>query len=56
MIRRLMIVTLIGLLAYIFYAEFMADSMDPFFKKITTKNVLSQKIIPKTLANEFENQ
>jgi len=51
-----MIFTLIALLAYIFYAEFMADTVEPFFKKLTSKEELYQKKIPKSLAVEMNEQ
>jgi len=51
-----MIITLIVLLGYIFYAEFMADTLEPFFKKLTSKEELYQKKIPNSLADEMNNQ
>ncbi|MCX5694923.1 MAG: hypothetical protein NT014_07405 [Candidatus Omnitrophica bacterium] len=52
MARRLMIATLIALLAYIFYAEFVADSLEPFFKKYTEKPLFYQVRSSKFVAEE----
>jgi hypothetical protein len=38
---------LIGLLGYIFYAEFIADSVEPLFKKYEGKPLFYQGEIPK---------
>ena len=54
MIRKLMILILIVLLAYIFYSEFMADSLEPFFKKYGEKPLFYQIRIPKEVASESE--
>jgi len=52
MIRRLIIIALIALLAYIFYAEFMADSLEPFYKKYIGKPLFYQVRVPKVAAEE----
>ncbi|MDD5130169.1 MAG: hypothetical protein PHS66_03860 [Candidatus Omnitrophica bacterium] len=52
MIRRLIIVTLIVLLVYIFYAELMADSVEPFYKKYIGKPLFYQVRIPKVAVEE----
>jgi hypothetical protein len=48
-----MIVALIVLLGYIFYAEFMADTLEPFFKKYSEKPLFYQIREPK-IAGETE--
>jgi predicted nicotinamide N-methyase len=50
MIRNLMILVLIILLGYIFYSEFMADSLEPFFKRYAEKPVFYQVRDPKIAA------
>ena len=47
MIRRIMILMLIILVGYIFYEEFMADSLEPFVKKVGEKKIFYQVRIPK---------
>ncbi len=47
MIRNLMILALIMLLGYIFYSEFIADSLEPFFKRYAEKPVFYQVRDPK---------
>ena len=47
-----MIISLAALLAYIFYAEFMADSLEPFFKKYVAKPLFYQVRVPKVIAEE----
>jgi|WetSurMetagenome_2_1015567.scaffolds.fasta_scaffold736011_1 hypothetical protein len=48
-----MILALIVLLGYIFYAEFMADTLEPFFKKYSEKPLFYQIREPK-IATEAE--
>ena len=50
MIRNLMIIALIILLGYIFYSEFIADSLEPFFKRYAEKPVFYQVREPKIAA------
>ena len=52
MIRRIMILMLIVLVGYIFYTEFMADSLEPFFKKYVKKPLFYQVRVPKIVAEE----
>lgn len=47
MIRRLMILILIILVGYIFYAEFIADSLEPFLRKYWGKPIFNQMSIPR---------
>jgi Ca2+/H+ antiporter len=47
MVRKIMIVILMILVGYIFYAEFMADSLEPLFKKYSEKPLFYQVRVPK---------
>jgi hypothetical protein len=49
MIRKIMILTLIILVGYIFYAQFLADSLEPFFKKNLGESTLYEVKVPKTI-------
>jgi len=48
-----MILVLIALVAYIFYSEFVADSLEPFLKRYTEKPLFYQVRVPK-IASEAE--
>ena len=50
MIRNLMIIILIALLAYIFYEEFVADSLEPFLNKYGEKPLFYQVRDPQSAA------
>jgi hypothetical protein len=47
MVRRIMILMIIILAGYIFYEEFVADSVEPIFKKYKENQLLFQPKIPK---------
>ena len=52
MIRKIIILGLIVLAAFIFYKKFMADTMEPFFKKHSGKVDLLQIKTPDLKINE----
>ncbi len=47
MIRNIMILMLIILVGYIFYMEFIADSLEPVIKKYGEKPLFYQVRVPK---------
>jgi hypothetical protein len=56
MIRKIMILALIILVGYIFYAEFMADTLEPFFSKYGKKPLVFQVREPKIAIEESMSQ
>jgi len=52
MIRRLFIVGLIALAAFIFYKQFLADTFEPFFKKYSGNVDFIQIRVPDPKINE----
>jgi len=52
MLRRIIIGSLILLAAYIFYENFMADTLEPFFKKHKGNVDFFQRKVPAYKASE----
>lgn len=52
MIRRLFIVGLIALAAFLFYKQFLAETFEPFFKKYSGNVDFLQQKVPDLNVNE----
>jgi hypothetical protein len=52
MFRKLILLILIALIGYIFYEEFVADSLEPVLKGVAEKPVFYQVRVPKVASED----